>query len=99
MGLIAVPPGEVATIVTTLEMTKRPLPAPIPGSPLRLVRWPAPRRNWARPVNPEKGAERGLSVAPQRVSESLTPPNPCWLDELISILTLVYARSVLSRVG
>lgn len=42
MGLIAVPDGEVATIVTTLEMTKRPPARPMPDSALRLVRWDAP---------------------------------------------------------
>lgn len=42
MGLTIVAPGEVATIVTTLEMTERPLPRPLPSSPLRLVRWDRP---------------------------------------------------------
>ncbi len=42
MGLIAVPDDEVATVVTTLEMTRRPPLRPMPASPLRLVRWPAP---------------------------------------------------------
>lgn len=42
MGLIAVAPGEVAAIVTTLEMTERPLPRPMPQAPLRLVRWERP---------------------------------------------------------
>ncbi|GGO93501.1 GNAT family N-acetyltransferase [Stakelama pacifica] len=56
MGLIAVPPGEVATIVTTLEMTRRPLPAPIPDSPLRLVRWPAPRLDAYRTLFRRVGA-------------------------------------------
>ncbi|WP_230772164.1 GNAT family N-acetyltransferase [Sphingomonas sp. Leaf4] len=42
MGLIPVEPGEVATIVTSLEMTRRPRPAPMPESPLRLVRWERP---------------------------------------------------------
>lgn len=37
-----VPPGQVATIVTTLEMTQRPRPAPVAASPLRLVRWKSP---------------------------------------------------------
>jgi ribosomal protein S18 acetylase RimI-like enzyme len=46
MGLTAVPPGEVATIVTTLEMTARPLPRPLPDAPFGLARWerPAPER-------------------------------------------------------
>ncbi|WP_174279547.1 GNAT family N-acetyltransferase [Sphingomonas bacterium] len=42
MGLIAVAPGQLATIVTTLEMRARPLPRPIPPAPLRLERWSAP---------------------------------------------------------
>lgn len=42
MGLIPVKPGEVATIVTSLEMLERPRPAPLPPSPLRLVRWERP---------------------------------------------------------
>lgn len=42
MGLIPVQPGEVATIVTTLEMRTRPPLRPVPPSPFRLVRWPTP---------------------------------------------------------
>ncbi|MGN5374365.1 GNAT family N-acetyltransferase [Sphingomonas hankookensis] len=42
MGLIPVRPHEVATIVTSLEMLERPRPAPLPASPLRLVRWERP---------------------------------------------------------
>jgi GNAT superfamily N-acetyltransferase len=46
MGLIAVRPGEVAAVVTSLEMLERPRPRPLPDSPLRLVRWvdPAPEK-------------------------------------------------------
>ena len=39
MGLIPVAPGDLATVVTTLEMRERPLPRPMPPSPLRLMRW------------------------------------------------------------
>jgi GNAT superfamily N-acetyltransferase len=42
MSVMPVPPGEVATIVTTLEMTARPLPRPMPAAPLRLARWEKP---------------------------------------------------------
>lgn len=42
MGLIPVKPGEVATIVTSLEMLERPRPRPLPESPLRLVKWEKP---------------------------------------------------------
>lgn len=42
MGLTPVDPAELATIVTTLEMTRRPPLRPLPASPLRLVRWPRP---------------------------------------------------------
>ena len=38
-GLIDVPAGHVAAVVTFLEMDKRPAPAPIPESPLRMERW------------------------------------------------------------
>lgn len=41
-GLIPVEPHEVATVVTTLEMRRRPPLRPLPPSPLRLVRWPSP---------------------------------------------------------
>lgn len=42
MGLIPIKPGEVATIVTSLEMRERPRPRPLPESPLRLVKWEKP---------------------------------------------------------
>jgi len=49
MGLTPVVPGELATIVTTLEMTQRPPLRPIPESRLRLVAWvrPSPDRYCA----------------------------------------------------
>lgn len=40
--LLAVAAGEIATIVTTLEMRARPPARPLPDSPLRLVRWARP---------------------------------------------------------
>jgi GNAT superfamily N-acetyltransferase len=40
-GLVAVPAGHGAAVVTSLDMTERPAPAPIPLSPLRLERWSA----------------------------------------------------------
>lgn len=42
MALIPVDSGDLATIVTTLEMTRRPPLRPLPASPLRLVRWAMP---------------------------------------------------------
>ncbi|HEX8257582.1 MAG TPA: GNAT family N-acetyltransferase [Allosphingosinicella sp.] len=39
MPLTEVPPGHVGAVVTYLEMTVRPLPRPIPASPLRLAAW------------------------------------------------------------
>lgn len=42
MGLIPVREGELAAIVTSLEMRTRPLPRPLASSPLRLAGWPAP---------------------------------------------------------
>lgn len=40
--LIDVPPGHVGAVVTFLEMCRRPPLRPMPPSPLRLARWPAP---------------------------------------------------------
>lgn len=42
MGLIAVAPHQIATVVTSLEMLKRPTPRPLETSPLRLVAWEKP---------------------------------------------------------
>jgi len=42
MALIMVPSGEVACVVTSLEMRTRPLPRPLPASQLRLVSWARP---------------------------------------------------------
>ena len=42
MGLIPVRDGEIATVVTTLEMRRRPPLRPLPDSRLRLVEWPRP---------------------------------------------------------
>lgn len=42
MSLIHLAPNQIAAIVTSLEMRARPPLRPIPSSPLRLVRWPAP---------------------------------------------------------
>jgi len=40
-GLIDIPNGHVAAVVTFLEMDARPAFAPVPGSPLRMERWDA----------------------------------------------------------
>jgi GNAT superfamily N-acetyltransferase len=37
--LTPVLPGELAAIVTSLEMRARPMPRPLPAAPLRLTRW------------------------------------------------------------
>jgi GNAT superfamily N-acetyltransferase len=42
VALTSVPAAEVAAVVTTLEMTKRPAARPLPDSPLQLVAWTAP---------------------------------------------------------
>ncbi|QKS01798.1 GNAT family N-acetyltransferase [Sphingomonas sp. CL5.1] len=42
MALTPVPGDQLATIVTSLEMTRRPPLRPAPDAPLRLVHWPAP---------------------------------------------------------
>ena len=40
--LSTVAPGELAAVVTSLEMRERPKPRPLPASPLRLARWAEP---------------------------------------------------------
>ena len=42
MALIPVADRDIATVVTRLEMDRRPTPRPFPVSPLRLVAWPQP---------------------------------------------------------
>ncbi|MDO6415731.1 GNAT family N-acetyltransferase [Sphingomonas sp. BIUV-7] len=42
MALTPVADGELAAIVTSLEMRERPKPRPLPASPFRLVRWASP---------------------------------------------------------
>jgi GNAT superfamily N-acetyltransferase len=39
MALTEIPPGQIGTVVTYLEMTERPKPRPFPDSQLRMVRW------------------------------------------------------------
>lgn len=56
MPLITVPPGELATVVTRLELRRRPRPAPLPDSRLRLVRWPAPKPDAYRALFRRVGA-------------------------------------------
>jgi GNAT superfamily N-acetyltransferase len=43
MGLTKVPAGELATVVTALEMRKHPVARLIPDVPLRLVPWRKPK--------------------------------------------------------
>lgn len=42
MGLIPVPDGQLASVVTSLEMRARPPLRPVPPSPFRLLHWEAP---------------------------------------------------------
>lgn len=56
MGLTAVAPGELATIVTTLEMRTRPPLRPLPDSPLRLVEWDRPTPDKYRTLFRRVGA-------------------------------------------
>jgi GNAT superfamily N-acetyltransferase len=42
MGLTPLQPGELAAIVTSLEMRERPRPRPLAPAPLQLVRWRTP---------------------------------------------------------
>ncbi len=56
MGLIPVADGDVATIITTLEMLERPRARPMPESSLRLNRWERPDANKYRALFRRIGA-------------------------------------------
>ncbi len=56
MALIPVPDDRLATIVTTLEMTRRPPLRPLPASPFRLVAWPTPAPDRYRALFRRVGA-------------------------------------------
>ncbi|MEN2785866.1 GNAT family N-acetyltransferase [Sphingomonas qilianensis] len=56
MALIPVADSDVATIVTTLEMTCRPPARPMPDSTLRLMRWDAPSPDKYRALFRRVGA-------------------------------------------
>jgi GNAT superfamily N-acetyltransferase len=56
VGLTHVPDDQIAAVVTSLEMTKRPLPRPMPESRLRLVRWEAPSLGKYRALFDRVGA-------------------------------------------
>ncbi|WEK01720.1 MAG: GNAT family N-acetyltransferase [Candidatus Sphingomonas phytovorans] len=56
MGLSPVSPNDVATIVTTLEMRRRPPLRPMPASRLRLVAWQKPSTDKYRALFRRIGA-------------------------------------------
>lgn len=56
MALTPVIDGELAAVVTSLEMRARPKPRPLPASPLRLVTWRAPAPNAYRSLFRRVGA-------------------------------------------
>lgn len=56
MPLREVAPNQIATIVTSLEMRQKPKPAPLPHSPLTLVRWQKPEARKYRILFQRVGA-------------------------------------------
>ena len=56
MGLTPVAADHLATVVTTLEMTRRPPLRPLPASPLRLVAWQRPAATRYRALFRRVGA-------------------------------------------
>lgn len=56
MGLIPVAPHQLATVVTSLEMLKRPAPRPLETSPLRLIAWEKPTADKYRLLFKRVGA-------------------------------------------
>lgn len=56
MGLTLVADGQLATIVTHLELRQRPPLRALPASPLQLVRWPSPTPDRYRALFTRVGA-------------------------------------------
>jgi GNAT superfamily N-acetyltransferase len=56
MGLTPVRPGELAAVVTSLEMRARPRPGMVPDSALRLVPWKQPAADAYRTLFKRVGA-------------------------------------------
>lgn len=56
MSLLRVEKGQIAAIVTHLEMRARPLPTPLPSVPLRLVPWKEPELDAYRALFRRVGA-------------------------------------------
>lgn len=56
MGLTHLPADQIATVVTSLEMRRRPPLRPVPDSPLRLVRWARPEPEKYRALFRRVGA-------------------------------------------
>lgn len=56
MALTAVAAGDLATVVTTLEMRRRPPLRPLPPSPFRLVHWRTPALDRYRALFRRVGA-------------------------------------------
>jgi len=54
--LTPVQPGELAAVVTSLEMRERPKPRPLPASPLRLTHWREPAPDGYRTLFRRVGA-------------------------------------------
>ena len=56
MALSPVTDGELAAVVTSLEMRERPKPRPLPASPLRLTHWREPAPDGYRTLFRRVGA-------------------------------------------
>ncbi|OHT20535.1 GNAT family N-acetyltransferase [Edaphosphingomonas haloaromaticamans] len=78
MPLDPVPAGQLAAVVTSLEMRARPRPAPMPASPLRLVRWTAPTNDAYRTLFRRVGSPwlwfSRLAMAEEELATILADP-------------------------
>ncbi len=79
MGLTPVPPHEVATVVTSLEMCAPPKPRPMPDAPLTLVAWQRPALDAYRTLFRRVGAPwlwfSRLTMADERLAAIIHDPN------------------------
>lgn len=78
MALTEIKPGELAAVVTSLEMRARPAPRPVPDSPLGLARWQSHSPDKYRTLFRRVGAPwlwfSRLAMADEQLSAILDDP-------------------------
>jgi GNAT superfamily N-acetyltransferase len=82
VSLTELPPGELGTVVTYLEMTERPKPRPLPASPLRMKAWPDVTPAQYRQLFERVGG-RWLWYSRLRMDDATLAANICELHSVL----------------